>query len=120
MPGTLRSDDMKIQTKDFSMPVVDSRPIMGLGWSTKLVGGHSPYGLDIDFGDQGPAINESEMSVTFPFASGVRRDSVGDLLEIGGIDTSRHIRNPVVLFEAMHLINSTWPEAAHINPVVPL
>ena len=88
-----------METKDFSMPLVDSRPHLGLGWSAKLVGGHSPYALDTEFGSEGPAINEKEMSVTFPFASGVRRDSVGDLLEIGGIDTSRHVKNPVVLFD---------------------
>lgn len=49
-----------------------------------------PMELDID---------ESNMSVKIPFADGNRRDGVGDLLEISGIDTSRHRTNPIVLFD---------------------
>lgn len=56
------------------------------------------YGLDVQFG-QHFDINENEMSVTIPFADGNRRDGVGDLLEVGGIDTERHRKNPIFLFD---------------------
>lgn len=58
----------------------------------------SGYGLDVQFG-QHFDINENEMSVTIPFADGNRRDGVGDLLEVGGIDTERHRKNPIFLFD---------------------
>lgn len=44
-------------------------------------------------------IDENRMAVTVPFADGSRRDGVGDVIEVGGIDFSRHQRNPVVLWE---------------------
>lgn len=56
------------------------------------------YGLDTTISNDF-IVNESEMSVTFPFASGLRRDGVGDLLEIGGIRTDRHFLNPIVLLD---------------------
>lgn len=56
------------------------------------------YGLDATVGGD-YVVNESEMSVTFPFASGRARDGVGDLLEIGGIRTERHALNPCVLLD---------------------
>ncbi len=60
--------------------------------------GDGQYGLDV-VGEADPEVNESEMSIVIPFADGHRRDGVGDLLEVGGIDTSRHKRNPVILFD---------------------
>lgn len=55
-------------------------------------------GMDVPFvGNM--EFDQSEMSIVIPFASGHRRDGVGDLLEVGGIDTSRHKLNPVVLFD---------------------
>jgi hypothetical protein len=56
------------------------------------------FGVDIAI-DGDWDLNESEMSVWIPFADGNRRDGVGDRLEIGGIDLSRHRMNPVVLFD---------------------
>lgn len=44
-------------------------------------------------------INQRKMTVRLLFADGNRIDGVGDLLEIGGIDVSRHRMNPVVLFD---------------------
>lgn len=46
-----------------------------------------------------PEVNESEMSFVLPFADGVRRDGVGDLLEVGGINCDRHRKNPISLFD---------------------
>ncbi len=67
-------------------------------FSYPLTPGGGQYGLD--FSLQGDCeINESEMSFTLPFGDGGRRDGVGDLLEVGGIDTSRHIKNPLVLWD---------------------
>lgn len=55
-------------------------------------------GMDVPFvGNM--EFDQSSMSIVIPFASGHRRDGVGDLLEVGGIDTSRHKLNPVVLFD---------------------
>lgn len=56
-------------------------------------------GQSISFDGYDLEVNESEMSLWVPFADGNRRDGVGDLLEIGGIDTSRHQLNPLVLFD---------------------
>lgn len=56
------------------------------------------FGMDMAIqGDMD--INENTMSVWIPFASGQRRDGVGDLLEIGGIRTDRHQLNPIILFD---------------------
>lgn len=70
------------------------------GAAYKLQGGMASghYGLDAVVGSE-LEVNESEMSVRFPFADGKRRDGVGDLLEVGGIDCSRHRQNPITLFD---------------------
>ncbi len=52
-------------------------------------------------------IDESAMCVVIPFADGNRRDGVGDLLEIEGIRTERHRKNPIALFD--HGKNVTLP-----------
>lgn len=65
--------------------------------SYKLSGAGS-YGFDVPFGDS-LDIDEGRMALKIPFADGNRRDGVGDVLEVGGIDTSRHRQNPVVLFD---------------------
>lgn len=79
--------------------VLDSRSktLDTLMYSYKLPAGAN-YGLDLSFPEQ-LEIDENEMSVIIPFASGVRRDGVGDLLEIGGIRTERHQKNPIALFD---------------------
>lgn len=59
--------------------------------------GTNTYGLDAIIGDE-LDIDEGKMSVWVPFADGKRRDSVGDLLEVGGIRTERHRANPIVLW----------------------
>lgn len=56
------------------------------------------YALDT-FSSNEPVVNEKEMSFILPFADGRRRDGVGDLLEIGGIDCSRHLKNPLCLLD---------------------
>jgi hypothetical protein len=58
----------------------------------------SKYGLNVHF-PQSLEIDEGEMSVWVPFADGNRRDGVGDLLEVSGIDFTRHKCNPIVLFD---------------------
>lgn len=68
------------------------------GLSYKLGEGFAQYGLDTAFLADA-AIDEKRMSVVIPFADGNRRDGVGDLLEVQGIDTSRHQQNPIVLFD---------------------
>lgn len=65
--------------------------------SYKLLGGQN-FGMDVAFGDD-TEIDEGKMTFTFPYASGHRRDGVGDLLEVGGIRTERHQKNPIVLFD---------------------
>lgn len=63
-------------------------------WAYKLHG--DSYGIDIAIGNID--VDEKHMSLRFPFASGVARDGVGDLLEIGGIRTDRHRKNPICLW----------------------
>lgn len=55
------------------------------------------FGLDVSYDE--PVLDESSMAITFPFASSANRDGVGDLLEIEGINTKRHLKNPVCLFD---------------------
>lgn len=57
------------------------------------------YGLDVALGVCDEAPDEKEMSVWINFADGNKKDGVGDILEIGGIDTERHRKNPIVLFD---------------------
>ena len=66
------------------------------GYSRQLGGGR--YALDVPLPDA-LDIDANEMSVVIPFASGERRDNVGDLLEVSGIDLSRHVKNPLVMFD---------------------
>lgn len=60
--------------------------------------GDGGFGMDVVITAE-PEVNEAEMSFTLPFADGRRRDGVGDLLEVGGIDCERHRKNPVALFD---------------------
>lgn len=64
-------------------------------FSYKLASGQ--YAISVPFDK--PDIDESKMSVWITFASGERRDGVGDLTEVGGIVTERHRKNPIVLFD---------------------
>lgn len=66
------------------------------GYSYQI--GSNNYGLDSSIFDGGE-VNESEMSLILPFASGVDRDGVGDVLEVEGIDLSRHVAAPSALYE---------------------
>lgn len=59
----------------------------------------SSYGLDTFIDPQALRVDEARMSVHIPFADGRSRDGVGDLLEVGGIDCSRHIQNPIALYD---------------------
>ncbi len=67
------------------------------GYSYKLLGG-TGYGLDINV-ENDLGIDESKMAALVPFADGNNRDGVGDLIEVSGIDLSRHRRNPIVLMD---------------------
>lgn len=69
-------------------------------WSYKLTSpGGSQYGLDTIFADDTPPPDEANMALWIPVADGNRRDGVGDLLEVGGIDVERHRKNPLCLFD---------------------
>lgn len=77
------------------------------------LGHNGRYGQGVEFGNVAD-IDESQMMLRIPFASGERRDGVGDLLEISGIDCSRHRLNPVVLFD--HAKDVFEPIALAENP----
>lgn len=62
------------------------------------LGETNSYGMDVAFGDN-LDIDEERMAVWIPFADGNRRDGVGDLLEVAGINTERHRQNPIILFD---------------------
>ncbi len=73
-------------------------------WSYKLAGNYGQsgplYGLDAPMLDpKDMQIDESTMSMWIPIADGNRRDGVGDLLEVAGINTERHYKNPIILFD---------------------
>lgn len=84
------------------------------GYSYRLDGGDNKYGLDVSMDDENYEANESEMSLMLPFADGNRRDGVGDLLEISGIDVSRHRANPISLFD--HAKSVTLPVGLFSDP----
>jgi ribosome modulation factor len=74
------------------------RKAMPTGYAYAIEGGASPYGMDVvRNGDA--RIDEKLMGVFVPYADGNARDGVGDLIEVAGIDLSRHQQNPVVLFD---------------------
>lgn len=89
------------------MTLTDAGPISVLNTRTKRQAGLSyrlsdnsdRYGLDTSFPDGQADFDQSKMSMKLLFASGAKRDGVGDLLEVGGIKTDRHIKNPVCLFD---------------------
>lgn len=62
------------------------------------LGANGRFGGGVDFTGN-LDIDESKMSVWIPFADGNKRDGVGDLLEVSGIDFSRHKNLPNVLFD---------------------
>lgn len=80
-------------------------------YSYKLSG--PGFGIDTAFTTD-PTIDESEMSVLFPYASGERRDGQGDLLEVGGINTERHRLNGIILLD--HAKQVALPVALAENP----
>ncbi len=61
-------------------------------------GAGSGFGLDVTFGQE-LQFDQQAMSAWIPYADGNNRDGVGDLLEVGGIDVSRHKINPVCLLD---------------------
>ncbi len=81
-------------------------PIAALNGRSKRLGGYSyklspdeaRYGLDAYAGDE-YVVDERAMSFTLPFADGTNRDGVGDVLEVEGIDTTRHELNPICLYD---------------------
>jgi predicted DNA binding CopG/RHH family protein len=77
--------------------------IQTLNYRTKRMGGLSyklreGYGLDVA-SEHVLEYDPKRMSCVIPYADGTNRDGVGDYLEVGGIDTSRHSTNQVVLFD---------------------
>lgn len=72
------------------------------------------FGLDVPFSTS-LDIDERQMSVRFPFADGGQRDGVGDLLEVEGIDLSRHKKNPLVLWDHAKTYDKPIALAAEYN-----
>jgi hypothetical protein len=71
----------ELQEKAFAYPIVGDQ-----------------YGLDY-LAEDLMEIDQSAMTALFCYADGRRRDGVGDLLNVEGIDTSRHVRVPNILFD---------------------
>lgn len=86
-----------VQTIIDPLSVLNTREKRLDRYSYKL-SGMNQYGLDTTYSDEAE-VNEREMSFLLPFASGKRRDGVGDLLEVGGIRTERHRLNPIILLD---------------------
>ncbi len=79
----------------------------------KLADAQSPYGMAVQFPDQ-LEVDEKAMALWIPIADGNRRDGVGDYLEVEGIRTERHRKNPIVLFD--HGKSVTLPIAMAEEP----
>ena len=89
-----------VEPKALVLEEVDARTKdLGPGWSYKYAADQlHGYGLDLTL--QGPPqYDEEAMSITFPFAASHGRDRVGDFLDVGGIDTANHRRNPVAFVD---------------------
>lgn len=65
-------------------------------YSFKLAGGN--FGMDVAVEDD-LQIDRDRMSMWWPIADGNDRDGVGDLLDVTGIKTTRHYKNPLGLFD---------------------
>lgn len=85
------------RNREEAIQILETRTKRLPNWSYKLAPSNS-YGMDVAFSEQ-LDIDEGNMSVWIPFADGNRRDGVGDLLEVTGINTERHRANPIVLFD---------------------
>jgi hypothetical protein len=57
--------------------------------------------------DAPAVVNEDKFSITIPFAASKGRDRIGDVLEVEGIETGNHARNPVAFLD--HGINEAKP-----------
>ena len=74
-------------------------------FSYKLLSGPAnSYGLDVIAVNESPVVDEARMSIRLLYASGGEIDGVGDLLDVGGIDFSRHMNSPVSLFDHGKLV----------------
>jgi hypothetical protein len=93
------------------------------GYGYKL--GNNQYGMDAVINEK-PDFDTAKMSLWLTFADGNRRDGVGDLLEVGGIRTERHLKNPLCLFDHSKKIDlpigmardrDTWEYTVLLDPV---
>ena len=84
----------------YSLLGTRTKDLPSSAYSYKLAGtGNSAqFALDVISLEE-PVVDEARMSIVIPFADGNRRDGVGDLLEVGGIVTERHVKNPIVLWD---------------------
>jgi hypothetical protein len=117
MPGLISNTfGPNIETQFDWRSLVDSRTKRLPGEAYKLEG--ERFGLDVSFSDD-VEFDEGKMAIWIPIADGNRRDGVGDLLEVGGIRTERHARNPIVGFDHFKTVSlpigmaAVWDEAAN-------
>jgi len=71
------------------------------------------FGIDAVINEK-PDFDESRMSLYIPIADGKNRDGVGDLLQVEGIRTNRHIKNPIILYD--HGKQTSMPIALAEDP----
>lgn len=77
------------------------------GFQYAVKGGVAPSAMDV-LADEGDIqTDDSEMSIYYPFASGQSRDRVGDYLDVSGIETANHERNPLAFLD--HGKNFKYP-----------
>lgn len=60
--------------------------------------GYSPFGMAVSFPEE-MEVNEKDMCLWIPIADGGRKDDVGDRIDVAGIRTERHVKNPIMLFD---------------------
>jgi hypothetical protein len=55
------------------------------------------YGIELPF--ENLEYDEMEHSIVIPFAASLRRDRIGDYLDVNGIETANHQKNPVCFLD---------------------
>ncbi len=85
----------------------EARTHSRLGFQYEVKDGVSPNAMDVVADDGEIETDDAEMSIHFPFAAGNVRDRVGDYIEIGGIETANHERNPLAFLD--HGKNFKYP-----------
>ncbi len=65
------------------------------GFQYEVKEGAAPYAMDVAADPEQIVTDDANMTIKLPFAASHGRDRVGDFLEVAGIETANHERNPL-------------------------